>query len=243
MEVKWHRLIHYGQQVGLILNSDKTKILRVCTSGNCTLNIDGKQITEVDSFKYLGSIITKDGGADADVKSRIQKARQSFGALNNVWRSSQISRNLKIKIFKTNVLSVLLYGCETWKVTNAIESQIQVFVNNCLRRILRIFWPNVISNENLWNITNVENMATMIRRRKWNWIGHTLRRPGDDIAKAALDWNPQGNRKRGRPKITWKRTIVDEAKNQGKTWNETKALAQNRVRWRQFVGALCPRAE
>ena len=110
--------------------------------------------------------------------------------------TSQISRNLKIRIFKTNCISVLLYGCETWKVTNSIESRIQVFVNNCLRRILRVFWPNVISNENLWNITGVENMATMIRRRKWNWIGHTLRRPSGDIAKAALDWNPQGKQEK-----------------------------------------------
>src|SRR6202012_3609689 len=146
METKWN---HYGKQVGLKLNSDKTKILRVCTSGNCVLPINGKHITEVDSFKYLGSIIAKDGGADADVQSRIQKARQSFGALNNSWRSSQISRNLKIRILKANCISVLLYGCETWKVTNSIESRIQVFVNNCLRRSLRVFWPNVISNENL----------------------------------------------------------------------------------------------
>lgn len=43
-------------------------------------------------------------------------------------------------------------------------------INNCLWRIVRIFWPNVILNENLWKSTNVENIATMIRRRKWNWL-------------------------------------------------------------------------
>lgn len=86
---------------------------------------------------------------------------------NNVWRSSHISRNLKNRTFKADCLSVLLYGCETWKVTKAIESKIQVLVNNCLRRIL-----NVISNDNLYKIANIEDM---IKRRKWNWIGHTLR--------------------------------------------------------------------
>lgn len=95
-------------------------------------------------------------------------------------------------------------------------SNSSVFFNNCLRRMLRIFLPLFFSNENFWNITKVENMTTMIRRRKWNWIGHTRRRLGDDIVKAALDWNPPGNRKRGRPIIRWKRIIVEEArKNHG----------------------------
>ncbi len=73
----------------------------------------------------------------------------------------------------------------------------------------------------------------------WNWIGHTLRRPVDDIERTAFDWNPQGVRKRGRPKTTWKRTVVNEAREAAKEWTEVKALAQNRIRWRQFVDALC----
>jgi hypothetical protein len=78
-----------------------------------------------------------------------------------------------------------------------------------------------------------------IRQRKWGWLGHTLRRSPGDIAKAALEWNPQGTRSRGRPRIAWRRTILEEIRLHGKTWNEVKALAKNRVRWRNFVRALC----
>jgi hypothetical protein len=68
-----------------------------------------------------------------------------------------------------------------------------------------------MSNEELWNKTSQEPIAVEIKRRKWRWIGHTLRKPDGAIEKAALEWNPQRVRKRGRPKKTWRRTIEDEA--------------------------------
>jgi hypothetical protein len=82
-----------------------------------------------------------------------------------------------------------------------------------------------------------------IRQRKWGWLGHTLRQLPGDIAKAALEWNPQGTRSRGRPRTTWCRTILEEIRLQDKTWNEVKVLTRNRVRWRNFVRALCSREE
>jgi hypothetical protein len=63
-----------------------------------------------------------------------------------------------------------------------------------------------------------------IKRRKWRWIGHILRKPDGAIEKAALEWNPQGVRKRGRPKKTWRRTSEEEAMEMGKTWGEVKRL-------------------
>jgi len=55
-----------------------------------------------------------------------------------------------------------------------------------------------------------------------------FRSPGD-IAKAALEWNPQGTRPRGRPRTTWRRTILEEIRHQGKTWKEIKVPAKNRI--------------
>ena len=55
-------------------------------------------------------------------------------------------------------------------------------------------------------------MDLFSKERKWKWIGHTLRKRDGNIAKEALEWDPQGNRKRGSPVITWKRSILTEAK-------------------------------
>ena len=84
-----------------------------------------------------------------DIESRIKKARSAFGILSPVWRNANLSTGLKLRLFKSNVVSVLLYGCCTWKVTSIVTSRLQIFVNRCLRKILRIYWPNNISNTEL----------------------------------------------------------------------------------------------
>ncbi|XP_048478528.1 uncharacterized protein LOC125488872 [Plutella xylostella] len=204
------------------------------------LQIGGEAVERVHKFTYLGSVVSETGGTEVDVISRIAKARATFAQLRPIWQSQKLTRRVKLKIFRSNVKSVLLYGCETWKVTKAISHQLQVFVNRCLRRILRIYWPNKISNDQLRERCHDTLIDQQIKRRKWNWIGHTLRRNSDHIPKQAMDWNPQGKRKRGRPKQTWRRTVVDEAKKIGKSWSEIKREAQDRLRWRATVDALCP---
>jgi len=88
----------------------------------------------------LGSIVAENGGTSREVTVRIQKARGIFSKLRKVWLSKSLRKDTKIRIFNACVKSVLLYGCETWLVTNEIQRKIQTFVNRCLRynRILRI---------------------------------------------------------------------------------------------------------
>ena len=78
-----------------------------------------------------------------------------------------------------------------------------------------------------------------IPRRKWGWIGHTLRKPATNISRQSLEWNPQGSRKRGRPKKSWRRTVQKEFENIGLSWEAVKRTAQNRVPWKSAVEALC----
>jgi len=61
----------------------------------------------------------------------------------------------------------------------------------------------VISNEELWGRTGEIKMSTQIKRQNWNWIGHTLRKGHEAIEREVLDWNPQGKRRRRRPRYTW----------------------------------------
>ena len=100
--------------------------------------------------------------------------------------------------------------------------------------------PSFFSNEELWRTAEETEITIQIKRRKWNWIGHTLRKGHDIIEKEVLDWNPQRQRKRGRPKQTWRRSVHNEALGERKSWGEVKQLARNRIRWWRFVDALCP---
>ena len=75
----------------------------------------------------------------------------------------------------------------------------------------------------LWKRTKQLTIDLQIRKREWGWLGHTLRKPIDNITRQALEWNPpQGKRSRGRPKNTWRRTVLEEAKGVKKTWAEIK---------------------
>ena len=111
------------------------------------------------------------------------------------------------------------------------QRKIQIFFNTCLRRIYKIQWQEKIRNEDLWERAGQEPVAKQILRRKWGWIGHTLRKPASSTTCQALTWNPQGKRKRGRPRNSWRRDTEAELKQQGTNWSGMTRAAQNRVRW------------
>ena len=72
-------------------------------------------------------------------------------------------------------------------------------------------------------------MAKQILQRKWGWIRHTLRKPASTTTCQALIWNPQGKRKRGQPRNSWKQDTEAELKQQGTNWIDIARAAQNRV--------------
>jgi len=104
---------------------------------------------------------------------------------------------------------------------------------------MNIKWTGKITNEELWRITYKKSIENQIKRRKWNWIGQTLRKETDAIEKTALDWNHQGYRRRGRPKRTWRRTIEDGIRSTRRSCNEVKGIAGDRNAWKLFMDALC----
>jgi hypothetical protein len=69
-------------------------------------------------------------------------------------------------------------------------------------------------------------------------VEQPCRKDENAVERIALEWNPQGTRKRGRPKKTWRRSIMEEAQREGWTWREEKRLAADRSRWKSFVEAL-----
>jgi hypothetical protein len=238
-QLKLARLSEVAEQVGLKINVDKTQTMILNLSNEHLIELRGRELTAVERFSYLGSVVSMTGGTDEDVRARIAKAQFAFSTLRPIWTSSALSLCNKIRIFNSNVKAVLLYGCETWRETKATTNKLQVFVNKCLRSILRIRWPERISNSDLWRKTKQNPIRFDILKRKWSWLGHTLRKSEDNVARQALEWNPPGKRKVGRPRQSWKRTLGMEIRETGLPWAQLKQAAQNRVRWRKVVAALC----
>ena len=229
-----------SSSIGLRIHPGKSKILRICSSNTEPVKVNDQELEEVDTFTYLGSIVDEVGGTEADIRARISKARNAFNLLGKFWKDRTISIRTKCRLFNSNIKPVLLYGCETWKFTKMLLYKLQTFVNTCLRKILRIRWPDKIRNEELWERTGQKMISEEVGRRKWRWLGHTLRKPPGNITRQSLTWNPQGHRKRGRPRTTWRRCLDEEMKRGGYSWNTLQKLAQDRDSWRAVVSGLYP---
>ena len=203
--------------------------MRIIPATNTLIQIAEQNIKYVEGFIYPGSIISKTGGTDEDIKSRIGKAWHVFVTLKPVWNNRKILINTKLTIFNSNVKSVLLYGSETWKHTKALDLNVK-------RQILRIRWPDTISNEQLWRRT--QHIPEVIKERKWRWTGHILRRDPTSITRQALDWNTQGKRRRCRPSTTWKRSLDNELRTYGISWGEAKHKWENEKLSNYSIGML-----
>ena len=78
--------------------------------------LEGEGLEEVESFRYLGGIVDTQGGTEAYQNTRISKAKAAFQILRKMWKSKVIGKTTKIRLFNTDVKSVLLYGAETWRM-------------------------------------------------------------------------------------------------------------------------------
>jgi hypothetical protein len=105
---------------------------------------------------------------------------------------------------------VLYYGAETWRPTGTSLKKIQTFVSSCLKRILKIQWPDTISNLELLKQTSQIAVREEILQRKWRWLGHTLRKTTASLTRQAITWNPLGKRRRGRSKFIWQRSVESQ---------------------------------
>ena len=168
----------------------------------------------------------------------VGKARMAFVLFSPLRRSKEISLRTKLGIFNTKVKSVLMYGAETWIVTKKISDKIQAFTNCCLGNILGVRLLNTISSEDWLAKTQEQKMKTQIRRKKWNWIGHMLRKPHNSITKQALIWNPQGKRSHSRLKNNWRRSTEQELWQMGLRWTQIEWQAQDREQRKKTVDYL-----
>ena len=160
--------------MGLAINVNKTKVMRVKTDERGQIILDGVVVKDVTKFTYLGSVLDRDGCVEKDVFSRLNKARSSFYNLRGVWKARNVSLVTKMKLFNAIVMSTLLYGSECWSLRVALQNKLGVFQRRCFRNILRIFRLNRVTNEELLRRTRKKDINVIIKERRLCWYGHVL---------------------------------------------------------------------
>ena len=89
----------------------------------------------MEEFKYLGTTLTNRNSIAEEIKSRLKSGNTCYHSVQNLLSSRLLSKKLKIKIYRTVILLVVLYGCETWSLTLREERLLRVFENMVLRKI------------------------------------------------------------------------------------------------------------
>ncbi|BHF81197.1 hypothetical protein SprV_0702432700 [Sparganum proliferum] len=207
------RVNEVAKSVGLSINAGKTKVFlsRIPDQEKAPLGIDGCQLEEVDSFKYLGARLLPNGQSKDDIVSRIDAARWVFPSLRKcLWNRRDLSIATKIRVYRASVRSVLLYGCECWALRVEDERKLEVFDHHCLRTILRVKLTDFVSNETVrTRCDNIARITQAIQERRLRWFGHVLRRPPQELSVTAIDPAPllHWRRRRGGQFKTWLDTV------------------------------------
>ena len=157
--------------------------------------------------------------------------------------SSLLSKHLKIKIYRTVILPVVLYGCETWSLTLREERKLRVFENI----VLRIFGPRRdevtgewrrLHNEELNDLYSSHNIVRVIKSRRMRWAGHVARMGEERGVYRVLVGKPKGRRPLGRPRRRLADNIRMDLQEVGCVYRDWIGLAQDRDRWRTLVSAV-----
>jgi len=136
-----------------------------------------------------------------------------YYSVQNLLSSSLLSKKLQIKIYRTIILPVVLYGCETWSLTLREERRLRVFENGVLRRVFGPKRDEVtgewrkLHNEELSDLYSLPNIVRVVKSRRMRWAGHVARMGQGRVVYRVLVGKPEGKRPLGRPRRRWEDKI------------------------------------
>ena len=157
--------------------------------------------------------------------------------------SRLLSKNLKIKIYRTIILPVVLYGCETWSLTSREERRLRVFENRVLRRVFGPKRDEVtgewrkLHKEELNELYSLTNIVRVVKSRRMRWAGYVARMEDRGVHRVFVG-KPEGKRSLGRPRCRWEDDIKMDLQEVGGGRGDWMGLAQDRDGWRALVGTV-----
>ena len=225
------QVVRISGEFGLDVNVKKTKVMVFSPKKSvptCRITLGNYVLEQVQRYTYLGQIVTQDGYMDEEIKRRIGMAKSTFMDMRDLFVSGKLGMNTKRRLLQTYIWSVLLYGCETWKLDTQTTKKLESFEMWTFRRIGKISWTKKWTNEKVLEKLNVKrNLLNIIRVRKLQYLGHIKRHPS--IMKDTLEGFVQGTRSRGRPRFTWMTNCYDWT---GMSLSNINSASQDRQKWR-----------
>ncbi|KAJ4425726.1 hypothetical protein ANN_27922 [Periplaneta americana] len=216
-------------------------IMNIVRIGN--IKIGDLSFEEMEKFKYLGATVTNINDTREEIKRRINMGNACYYSVEKLLSSSLLSKNLKVRIYKTVILPVLLYGCDTWTLTLREEHRLRMFENKVLRKIFGAKRDEVtgewrkLHNTELHALYSSPDIIRNLKSRHLRWAGHVARKGESRNAYRVLVGRPEVKRPLGRPRRRWEDNIKMDLREVEYDDRDCINLAQDRDRWRAYVRA------
>ena len=224
-------------EFALVISTRKTVVMHQNGGIPVDISLSGNTITEVDSFCYLGAVAARDTSLEKEVQTRIGKAATTFSRLRSrAWANGFLTDRTKGRIYRSCVLSVLLYGSETWPSYMRQERKLNAFHMRCLRQIIGVTWRDKVRNSTVLERTGCQSLFTTLKTRRLRWLGHVRRLSDGRLPKDILYGElSSGSRTVGRPFLRFKDVVKRDMKQlriDGTTWENA---SEDRPRWRNLL--------
>ena len=223
VELLLHKVESASKSTGLFLNPSKTKYIHIYPSAiDSVHSSDGGQIEKVEVFQYLGSYTN----SQHDIQCRSEQAWAAVHVLDKVWRAP-ICRLTKPKIFRTMVEPIVIYGCDSWSLTQSLKNALDGTYTRMLQKILNVSWRHHMTNHELYG--SLPRITTIVRQRRLRLAGHVMRY--DEAANKVLLWKLDGPRRKGRPTTTLQNILEKDTNLSG---TNLIAAMKNRNLWKEI---------
>ena len=171
--------------------------------------IDGETMETVPDFIFLGSKITADGDCSHEIKRCLLLGRKVMNNLDSILKSRDITLSTKVRLVKAMVFPVVMYWCESWTIKKVECRRIDDFELWCWRRLLRVLWTAVRSNQSiLKEIIPGCSLERLMLKLKLQYFGHLMQR-ADSLEKTLMLGKTRGRRRRGWQRMRWVDGIID----------------------------------
>ncbi|KAM2590328.1 hypothetical protein TB2_042878 [Malus domestica] len=227
---------------GLRLSRSKTEYMECKFSANGGQNelgvrIGDQEIPKSDRFRYLGSILQKNGELDGDLNHRIQAGWMKWKSASGVLCDRRMPLKLKGKFYRTAIRPAMLYGTECWAVKHQHVHKMGVAEMRMLRWMCGHTRKDKIRNEDIRGKVGVAEIEGKMRENRLRWFGHVQRRPTDvPIRRCDYGTEVLGRRGRGRPRKTLEETLRKDLE----YLDLTKDMTQDRAQWRSKIHIADP---
>ncbi|KAL6584875.1 hypothetical protein OROMI_004164 [Orobanche minor] len=196
------------------------------------ITFDGKVVHGSTFFRYLGSIIQKDGELDGDVAHRIKAGWLKWKSATGVLCDPDMPHRLKGKFYRTAIRPALLYGTECWAVKQCHIQKMNVAEMRMLRWMCGHTKKDRLRNEVIREKVRVASIEDKMMENRLRWFGHVRRRPVDAPVRRLESWGTSNIVKgRGRPKKTWIKLIENDMRFLG----IRESMAMERQIWRERI--------